>query len=67
MWEYNKISKDYIIKQMGSVQYEYGGKTMSTSLPLDVLIYAALNNVNDIDDYMIIKRKKALNKLMNLF
>lgn len=52
---------------MGSVQYEYGGKTMSTSLPLDVLIYAALNNVNDIDDYMIIKRKKALNKLMNLF
>ncbi|WPA91171.1 hypothetical protein QS795_011855 [Providencia zhijiangensis] len=67
VWEYNKISKDYIIKQMGSVQYEYGGKTMSTSLPLDVLIYAALNNVNDIDDYMIIKRKKALNKLMNLF
>ncbi|MEY0234787.1 hypothetical protein [Providencia manganoxydans] len=67
VWEYNNISKDYIIKKMGSVQYEYGGTTMSTSLNLDVLIYAALNNVNDIDEYMTIKRKKALNKLMNLF
>lgn len=67
LWEYNKISKKYIIKNMQTVQYEYGGKTMTSSLFLDILIYSAMNNVNDIDSYMNIRQKKAAENFRDFY
>lgn len=65
IWEYNSVTKKFIIKSQHLIQYDYDGKVMTGNLYLDVAVYAALNNINDIDNYMKIRQEKALNKLMN--
>lgn len=63
-FEYNEISKKYIIKSMDLIQYNHNGSTTKGRLFLDNLIFSALNNINDVDDYMRNRQAKAGKKQM---
>lgn len=63
-FEYNEVSKKYIIKSIDLIQYNHNGSTTKGRLFLDNLIFSALNNINDVDDYMRNRQVEAGKKQM---
>ncbi|VXC73924.1 hypothetical protein YERSI8AC_170039 [Enterobacterales bacterium 8AC] len=66
VWEYNDVSKDFFIKSQFTRQIEYGDRYMDANLNMEKIIFSATRNINDVDQYMNIRRQDAMNELNKL-
>ncbi|MCU7085905.1 hypothetical protein [Salmonella enterica] len=65
-WEYDNVNKEFFIKSKFMRQMEYGNKYTDFNLYMDKIILSATRNINDVDQYMEMRRQDAINALNKL-
>ncbi|MBL0876391.1 hypothetical protein HLB02_23735 [Serratia nevei] len=65
-WEYNNVNKEFFIKSKFMRQMEYGNRHTDFNLHMDKIILSATRNINDVDQYMEMRRQDAINELNKL-